>query len=165
MPASPTLSSQDWPSYIRAPAPASDRSYQEAVRGPCPSASFPGSWGAHLMSFPSWEPPPSHPRPGSEACHHILPAVCRTWWGVAPGSCFRHVSSPYTLNHWCLCCWLQALSSVSKLGKYRPCRPAWCSPTTVCKLNWWCFIGTSSLFLKLKYERGSKFWGLRNHNC
>ena len=27
-------------------------------------------------------------------CHHILPAICHTWWGIAPGTCFRHVRFP-----------------------------------------------------------------------
>ena len=37
---------------------------------------------------------------------------------------------PCPWNHWCLCCWLWALSSVLKLGKCRPSRPAAQQPTT-----------------------------------
>ena len=37
---------------------------------------------------------------------------------------------PHPLNHWCLCYWLQVLSSVLRLSKHRPCRPVECSPTT-----------------------------------
>ena len=35
----------------------------------------------------------------------------------------------HPLNHWCIWYWLQALSSVLKLGKGKPCRPVGCSPT------------------------------------
>ena len=27
-------------------------------------------------------------------CHRVLPTVCRTRWGMAPGPCFRRVGSP-----------------------------------------------------------------------
>ena len=67
--------------------------------------------------------------PGSEDCCHVLPAVYRTWLGVAPGPCFRLVSFPYPLNHWCLCCWLWARSLALKLAKPRACRPAGCCLT------------------------------------
>ena len=30
----------------------------------------------------------------SKDCHHVLSTVCCTWWGFAPGPCFRCVSSP-----------------------------------------------------------------------
>lgn len=49
------------------------------------------------------------------------------------GCCSRTLLSrrklPHSLNHWYLCCWLQAISSVLKLGKHRPSRPAGYSPT------------------------------------
>ena len=39
-------------------------------------------------------PPRASPQPREEACRHVLPAGRRTQWGVAPGPCFRQVSSP-----------------------------------------------------------------------
>ena len=42
-------------------------------------------------------------------------------WAVAPGPCFRHIRSPHP--------YLWALPLVLKLGSYRDCLPAGCSPT------------------------------------
>ena len=37
---------------------------------------------------------------------------------------------PHPLNHWCLCCCLQAFCSILNLGKHRYCQPVGCSPTS-----------------------------------
>ena len=81
------------------------------------------SWAEPLEStvFKSWAKGRLPPCPA-------LPSTHCTWWGAAPGPCFRR-KLPHSLNHWYLCCWLQALSSVLKLGKHRPSRPAGYSPT------------------------------------
>ena len=38
---------------------------------------------------------------------------------------------PSPLNHWCLCCWLQAFSSVFRLGECRFIGPVGCRSTAV----------------------------------
>ena len=54
--------------------------------------------------------------------HHLLHTV---------RCCSRTCKLPDPLNHWCLCCWLRALSSVLKLGRHSVCSPAGWSPTPV----------------------------------
>ena len=71
----------------------------------------------------------------SEACWHILPTIHCTLWGVTPRPCSRCVvSSPihYTID---VSVTNSGLSSVSKLGKHRTCRPLGYSPTTVASQN------------------------------
>ena len=58
----------------------------------------------------------------------LVPAACHTQWGFALGPCFTHMSASYMLNHWWLCCWLQALSLVLRMGNYRAYRAVGCSP-------------------------------------
>ena len=73
--------------------------------------------------------PPPNPQPQEErqqlcrACHlpHMVGCCSRTL--------LQTCKLPHALNYWCLCQGLQTLSLVLKLGKYRPCRSAGCSPT------------------------------------
>ena len=88
-----------------------------------------------LVSLATNEPtwchfPQSPSSPGSKDCSHNLPTICHTPWGFPPGPCFGCVRSPYPLNHCYFCCWLQALSLVLRLGKYRAYKPVGCPPTT-----------------------------------
>ena len=76
----------------------------------CPSACFPGNGWANLTSIPS-------------ITGNLLP--CPTYHlphMVGYRSRNLLVRSPHSLNHWCLCHWLRALSSILKLAKYRACR-------------------------------------------
>ena len=50
--------------------------------------------------------------------HRLLHMV-----GCSPRPLLQMCELPHPLNHWCLCCWLQALSLVLKLGKQRPYGP------------------------------------------
>lgn len=74
-----------------------------------PAASFPGNQWANLRSIftlsnrkQRWPPCP--------ACR-ALPSVCRTLWGETLRPCFRQVSFPHALSHWCLCHWLGSFFS------------------------------------------------------
>ena len=87
VPASPTPHSHGWPSYVLAPAPAGDCSYQRGSEGRAPL--LVSRW-YHLMSIP----PITGSLPFRSGGKTVLPAVCCTWWGVAPGPGFTHVSSP-----------------------------------------------------------------------
>ena len=73
--------------------PASDSSYQRGGEG---CASLLVSW--YLMSPPDVSfPIPGNQFPlplGSNDFHHVLPTIHHTWWGLARGLCFRHVSLP-----------------------------------------------------------------------
>ena len=125
----PTLSAHNWPLVHTCPRP-------QLVIVPIKGV---GRGLAHLLvslvtNKPTWHqfllymaisPFPAR----SKDLHHVLPVSHHTWWGVAPGPCFRHVTFQHPLNHWCLCHWHWSLSSVLNLGKYRPCRPMCCSPT------------------------------------
>ena len=93
----------------------------------CYSVSFPGNWRANLTSIPPVTRNLPFPPRVKTAAASCLPSA--TQWGVPPGPCFRRVSFPQPLNHWCLCHWLGARSLVLKLGRHRPCGPAGCSPT------------------------------------
>lgn len=57
---------------------------------------------------------------------HVLPALCHTEWGVAPGPYFRHVSSSYLLNIDVSVADSGLLGSEAE--KHKPCRPGRCSP-------------------------------------
>ena len=79
-----------------------------------PTGNFPMLQGARMATM-------FCPQPGCQQ-HMVVVGCCfRT--------CFRHVSSPKVLNHWCLCHWCPACSLVLELGKDRPDRPAGCRPT------------------------------------
>ena len=73
--------------------------------------------------------PPPNPQPQEErqqpccACH--LPYMV----GRCSRTLLQTCKLPHALNYWCLCQGLQTLSLVLKLGKYRPCKSAGCSPT------------------------------------
>ena len=104
------------------------------MSGMCvPAASFPGNQWANLRSISTLSHQ-KHRWPPFPICW-VLPSVCHTLWGETLGPCFRQVSSPYPLSHWCLCHWLWVLSSVPRLGKSRACRPAGSSRDTE-KLPW-----------------------------
>ena len=55
VPASPTLYTHDWPSYIFVQAPVSDCSYHKAWWGMYPSADFPGNSSYKLANSPPQE--------------------------------------------------------------------------------------------------------------
>ena len=101
------------------------------VRGCVPLVSL-------VTDEPAWwcQFPPPSPIPSPD----ILPTICYTGWGIALGPCFRHVSSPHPLDHWCLCCWFWALSLLLRLGKDMTWRPVGCSPTPCqtsdCNTQW-----------------------------
>ena len=79
-------------------------------------AGFPGSWWASLMSIPLINGSFLPPWVAKMAAMSFLPSaehVCKI-------SCL--------LNQWCLWCCLGALPSVLRLGNYKACRPARCSP-------------------------------------
>lgn len=60
----------------------------------------------------------------SEDCYYILPITAAHDRVLSLQNLFQMYKPPHSLNHWCLCCWLWALSWGLKLGKYRPCNPA-----------------------------------------
>lgn len=113
VPASQTPSSQDWLPAYSPQAPASD----------CPSKR---RWGTHpsatlarnLMSLPD-----------ISSTYHLSPLEQRLlspshgsqhMVGSHSGTLFQTRQTPRPSNPWCLCCWLQAVSSGLKVGKYRP---------------------------------------------
>ena len=108
-------------------APTRDCSCPRGSEGrACPSARFPGIRWANLLSIPPVTG--SLPLPGAKAAS----LSCSPSHGRCCSRTLLHICKmdpPYPLYHWCLCRWLHALSSVLKLGKYRPYRPVRCSPT------------------------------------
>lgn len=73
--------SHGWPSSVLAP-------------GKYSSTAFPGNQGANLMSIPLSITCNLPLNPRTKPAYLILSAVHHTLWGVAPGPCFRLVSSP-----------------------------------------------------------------------
>ena len=73
--------SHGWPSSVLAP-------------GKYSSTAFPGNQGANLMSIPPSITCNLPLNPRTKPAYLILSAVRHTLWGVAPGPCFRLVSSP-----------------------------------------------------------------------
>ena len=110
----------DLPTYLPQ-TPASNCSYQRG--GARPSASFPGNWRANLTSIPTLTGNLPF-LPGRKPAAMF----CQPLWEVAPGPCFKHVSSPIheTID---VSVADSGLSSVLKLGKCKLCRRADCSPT------------------------------------
>ena len=74
---------------------------------------------------------------GSEDYCPVLPAVCCTWWVVAPGPCFRHVRFPPSIKPLMSLLLTPALSWVLKRGKCRACRPVGFSPTGDIQITVW----------------------------
>ena len=101
-------------------------------RGACapPPASFPGNQWANLMSVPPVTGVPHlHPAPGAKvAATSCLPSAPHGVASLQDLASDGWAPPTHPWNHGCLCRWLRALSSVSRLGKYRACRPAGCSP-------------------------------------
>ena len=59
----------------------------------------------------------------SEDCCHVLPSVHllnKVGWNSR--TLLQTYKTLYPLNPWCLCHWLQALSCILRLGKYRACQ-------------------------------------------
>ena len=123
VPASPTCCLHDWPPYVLAPGPSWWLFLWRRQWGACPSASFPSSCWVSLIWTLLITGSLLPLQPGRRDCCHPLHMV-----GAALAPCFRHASSPYSLNHWCLCYWHQALSLVLEPGKHRTCRPLWVQP-------------------------------------
>ena len=123
VPASPKPWAQDWPSCVVAPGPSWWLFLWRRQWGACPSASFPSSCWVSLIWTLLITGSLLPLQPGRRDCCHPLHMV-----GAALAPCFRHASSPYSLNHWCLCYWHQALSLVLEPGKHRTCRPLWVQP-------------------------------------
>ena len=65
---------------------------------------------------------------GSEDCPHILPATYCTHPGCHSRTLLQSCKLTHQLNHWYLCCWPWALSSILKLGKHSPYRHVGYSP-------------------------------------
>ena len=126
-PASPTRCSPDWPPfYILASGPSWWLFLSRGQWGACPlPVSLVTSERTCCQSLYNWRSP--LPRERSLPC---CPA--RRWphtVGCHSRTLLQTSKLPHRLNHWCLGRWPRALSSVLKLGEYRPCRPAGCRST------------------------------------
>ena len=120
MPASLIPYAHDWSSYILALALASGPTL--VLKSGGPSASFPGNQWAKLLSPPPITgnlPFPLHPQEQSLPPSPASPPAVRG--GVSLQDLAWDTQAPPF--HWCVYCWHWALSSVLKLGKYRPDRP------------------------------------------
>ena len=115
---------QDWPSYVPAPGPSYWLFLTKGRWGACPSTvslvtnkptwhQFPDNWWTATLPIPT------------EVKTDSMPIICCTKSLQDLASDFKF---PHPLNHWCLCYWLWALSSVLKLEKHRVYMPVECSP-------------------------------------
>lgn len=79
--------------------------------GRAPAAGFSADW-VNLTSIPrhKWQPTPP---PRSQACYHVLPAICCTLWGVAPGPFVLVWSTKPLMSLWLF---PDSFSSVQRLG-------------------------------------------------
>ena len=107
----------DWPSYTllaTCPRPQLVIAYQRGGEGHVPLLF------SLVTNEPTWNQFPRHwPSPppfDSQDCHHVLPALHFTGWGVTSEPCFRHVSSPTKPLMSLL---LTPHSSIWRLGKHR----------------------------------------------
>ena len=94
---------------------------------------------------------------GSQDCHFVLLTIGSTWWtGCRSRTFLQTCTLQHPLNHWCLCHWLRALSSVLNSGKHRLCWPAEYSPAMMKHWLIYKIFGNISIFLFLRAWSGEE---------
>ena len=102
-------------SRILAPGPSEWLSLEAEVRDAplCHSPEEPDEPAWHQFHLSPLSPLEQRLLSPSQGSQHTV--------GSHSGTLFQTRQTPRPSNPWCLCCWLQALSSGLKVGKYRPC--------------------------------------------